>query len=188
MADTSRILTGVKHIYYTPWTNATTAPANLSAHVELLNIVADSTEISQDDPETSSIDCETRDEPIIESVTAGSYKVSMESADINFDILEACFGFTKVDGKYAAAPAAYEAKYMTIEVEMSNTKLILPKVLITSKIDASSLKTNICKGTISGTGYSANVKVGSETNPIMTPFIAVAAGQDGSYPAVVITA
>lgn len=183
--DTSRILTGVKHIYFTPWANATTPPS-LSDHTELLNIIADSTEISQDDPETSSIDCETRDEPIIETVTAGAYTISMDSADINFDILEACFGFTRKGNEYAAAPSAYEAKYMAIEVEMSNTKLLLPKVLITSKIDASSLKTDVCKGTISGTGYSAKVAVGSNA-AIATPFIALAATEGGSFPEAVIT-
>lgn len=187
MADVTRILAGVKHIYFTPWTDASTAPS-LSGHIELRSIIADSTEITQDDPETTSIDSETRDEPIIETVTAGAYSISMDSADINFDILSACFGYTKVDDVYAAAPAAYEAKYMAIEVDMGSTMFLLPKVLITSKIDASSLKTDVCKGTISGTAYTARVAVGSNA-AVETPFIVVAMPRESStYPTITITA
>lgn len=187
MADSAqRILTGVKHVYFTPWvagSDGTLAPST-SNRLELLSLIADSVAISQDDPETNQIDSETRDEPIIESITLGKYTVTMDSADINFDILTACLGFVAVGTDAAAAPAAYIKLYGVIEVEMDNTKLILPKALLSSKIDASSLKTNVCKGTISGTGYSASVTVGSNT-AVNTPFIAVAKGTSG-FPTVTI--
>lgn len=173
-ADSQRILTGVKHIYFTPWTGTggTTAPSSTDRY-ELTNIIADSVAISQDDPETSTIDSETRDEPIIESIKNGNYTVTMDSADINFDILETCLGFSKIGSTTtlaAAAPAAYSKKFVMVEILFDDTALVLPRILLTSKIDASSLKTNVAKGTLSGTAYSAAVTVGSETTAVDTPF------------------
>lgn len=170
---TKKVLTGVKHIYFTPWNESDTALE--TEKLELLNIIADTVAITQDDPETSSIDCETRDEPIIESVTLGAYQITMDSADINYDILETCMGFRKIgagEAVGAAAPAAYVKKYVRVDVEMQDSTFVLPRILLTSKIDASSLKTDVAKGTLSGTAYSVKATVGSN-DPVETPFLVV---------------
>ena len=166
-----KVLTGVKHIYITPWTASDTGLDFTSGALELTNIIADTVAITQDDPETTSIDCETRDEPIIQATTLGDYTVTMDSADIDLDILVKCLGFTKVGTDIAYAPAAYTAKYAEIVVEMSTDKFILPRVQMNSKIDASSLKTGVAKGTIGGSAQSANITVGSGTGTSFdTPF------------------
>lgn len=165
MAKT-KILTGVKHIYFTPYNEDALDSEN---RLELTSIIADTVAISQDDPESSETACETRDEPIIESVTLGKYQVTMDSADISYDILETCMGFEKIgegDGIAALAPASYVKKYVQIEVEMQDATFVAPRVLLTSKIDASSLKTGVAKGTLSGSAYSAKVKVAASSSAL----------------------
>lgn len=165
-----KILTKVKHIYFTPWlADDSGLDTSTGAKLELKNVVADTVAISQDDPETNTIDCETRDEPIIEATTLGKYTLTMDSADIDLDILVKCLGFTKVGTKAAVAPSSYTAKYAYVEIEFDKDKMVLPRILVTSKIDASSLKTDVAKGTISGTGFSAKVTIGSNST-VETPF------------------
>lgn len=171
---TSKILTGAKHIYFYPWDESKGEIDKLKK-LELTNIIADTVEITQEDNSSESVECETRDEPIIESVTLGKYTVTMDSADINFDILETCMGFTKVGTTICAAPTSYVTKYVAVEVEMSSDTFVLPRVLLTSKIDASSLKTGVAKGTLSGTAYSCTVTDASE-HSIDTPFFVMTNG------------
>lgn len=180
MAATQKIFTKVQHIYMTPWDETDSAPSSEpDDKLELLSIIADTVSITQDDVSTDSIDSETRDEPIMESVTLGNYTVAMDSADISYDILEKLFGFSKIGTDPAigaAAPASYVKRYCLVEVEFADGRMILPRVLMTSKIDASSLKTNVAKGTVSGTCYSAKVTVG-ENDAVTTPFLIVDASQ-----------
>ena len=180
MATKTKILTKVQHIYITPWDSADSAPSTEpDDKLELLNVIADTVSLTQEDPSSESIDCETRDEPIMESVTLGRWTITMDSADINYDILEKLLGFTKIGDPTvigAAAPSSYVKKYVMIEIEFADGKFVLPRVLMTSKIDASSLKTSVAKGTISGTAYSARVTVGEE-DPVETPYLVLEASQ-----------
>lgn len=172
MAD-KKILTGVKHIYFTPWNAADTGlDTSAGAKIELTNVIADTVAITQDDNETSSIECETRDEPIIETIKLGKYQVTMDSADINYDLLAKCMGYIKHGNDIVAAPVAYSAKHACIEVEMDNDKFVLPRVLVASKIDASSLKTGVAKGTVTGSGSSCWVSsgTGSSAQSFEAPF------------------
>lgn len=169
------VLSGVTKILFTPYVQGAGGAWSLgSTTYQLDNIIADSVAISQDDPEENSIDCETRDEPIKKTVTNGNYNVEMVSADIQKDILVACFGFT-YDGtnKYVHAPASYKECYAAIEFcfggNSEYASLVCPKVQISSKIDASSLKSETVKGTISGTCMSQEITVSSGTN-YETPF------------------
>lgn len=164
MADSKRLLTGVKAIRFTPWNTTDTAPG--SDTINLIDVIEDTVALTQDDEEKSEIGAETRDEPIIESIKLGKYQITLDSGDINFDILEACAGFTKIGSTSpiaAAAPTSYAKKYVKVEIEMEGTTFLLPRVLLSSKIDASSLKTGIAKGTLSGTAYTASVTIDSQS-------------------------
>ena len=156
------ILGGVKRIVFVPDVDGTKGATGFA----LDDVVADTTSITQDEPETNAIDCETRDEPIYENVTLGSYKFSCESGNIDKDILQNALGF-KVSGEgstlKASAPATYNALWAEVEVQFQNgSSLVLPKIKLSSNIDASSLKTGIVRGIIGGTAYSAVVE-GVET-------------------------
>ena len=157
------ILGGVTRIVFVPWTKAevTGVWSKGTDGFALDDVVADTTSITQDDPETNAVDCETRDEPIYENVTLGSYNFSCESGNIDKDILQNALGY-KISGEgstlKAYAPASYKELWAEIEVQFANgTSLVLPKVKLNSKIDASSLKTGIVRGIIGGTAYSTKV-------------------------------
>lgn len=178
------ILSKVKHIYLYKWDDENTPPASVvidpsttsTTRLELLNVIGDSVAVTQDDPSTESIACETRDENIKDVTTLGNYTVTMDSADISYDILEACLGYTKVGTTAAAAPASYKDNYAVLALVFDDVTLLIPKLQMTSKIDLSSLKTGVGKGTISGNGYSANVKV-AENDAVDTPAIFLDNGQ-----------
>ena len=162
------ILAGVKRIVFVPWVKKEEGGSweKGATGFALDDVVADTTAISQDDPETNAVDCETRDEPIVENVTQGSYQFTCESANIDTDILEKCLGFT-VTGSgstmKAYAPASYKEVWAEIEVQFENGSMVLPKVKMNSKIDASSLKTGVVRGVISGTAYTTNVTDGVDS-------------------------
>ena len=157
------ILGGVTRIVFVPWvkTPETNVWAKGTDGFALDDVVADTTSITQDEPETNAVDCETRDEPIYENVTLGAYNFACESGNVDKDSLQHALGF-KVSGEgstlKAYAPASYKELWAEVEVQFANgTSLVLPKVKLNSNIDASSLKTGIVRGIIGGTAYSTKV-------------------------------
>ena len=158
------ILGGVKRIVFVPYVDGVKGSTGFS----LDDVVADTTSITQDEPETNAVDCETRDEPIYENVTLGSHKFSCESGNIDKDILQYALGY-KVSGEgsslKAYAPSSYSEKWAEVEVQFQNgSSLVLPKIKLSSNIDASSLKTGIVRGIVGGTAYSTVV------DGVETPF------------------
>lgn len=156
------ILGGVERIVFVPYVGGVKGATGFA----LDDVVADTTSISQDEAETNAVDCETRDEPIYENVTLGAYNFSCESANIDKDILEHALGFTVTgDGASlkAYAPSSYSEKWAEVEVQFANgSSLVLPKIKLSSNIDASSLKTGVVRGIIGGTAYTTMVD-GKET-------------------------
>ena len=177
----ANVLTGVKKILFTPLTIDASGNVTEGTAIDLDSIIADTVELTQEDPETNTIDCETSDSPIYETVTLGKYTITMDSADISTTFLENVLKFTNVGNGYAA-PSSYVETYAKIEVQMLNMNLVLPKVSMASKLDASSLKTDVMKGTITGTAYDAKIKVGS-SGPVTTPFVVIS-GSEGTFDAV----
>lgn len=139
------------------------------------NVVADSTSITQDEAERNTVDCETRDEAIDESVTLGSYQFTCNNADWQEQLVVALLGFTK-KGNILAAPSSYVETYAQIEIQFGDAKslegyrgsVVLPRVLLTSAATMESLKTSVGQMTVSGTAYSW--EVGSNENTVLTPF------------------
>lgn len=171
--DTTAIkLGGVTQIILTPYTDGSKGSTSYS----LDNIVADTTSITQEEPTTNTVDCETRDEPIFENITLGRYTFSAESGDIQDIVLTNCFGFVKGASGSLYAPSTYKEIWAEIEVVFGDKgSLVCPKVKMSGNIDASSLKTGMVRGVISGSCYSVSITTettgdGSTTTPITTPF------------------
>lgn len=171
--DTTAIkLGGVTQIILTPYTDGSKGSTSYS----LDNIVADTTSITQEEPTTNTVDCETRDEPIFENITLGRYTFSAESGDIQDIVLTNCFGFVKGASGSLYAPSTYKEIWAEIEVVFGDKgSLVCPKVKMSGNIDASSLKTGMVRGVISGSCYSVSIAAettgaGSTTTPITTPF------------------
>lgn len=171
------IFTKAKEILIAPWTESEgvlTAPT-VSSAIELSSVIADSLTITQEDSETTDIDCETSDEPIYSAVTtAGKYTVELNNASIDDEYLEKVMGWEKV-GTNFVAPMSYAARYIAIQVGFTeNSKyLYLPKVLIAPKLVFESLSTNIAYGTLSGTASSA--KIGSDSSAKEAPIAILSA-------------
>ena len=168
------ILSGVKKVLFTPWVGDT---LDLTGdRYDLQNLVGDTVQITQDDNETSEVPCETRDEPLYEAITLGKYQVSMESGDINPELLHVCMGFAMNAAKTIAyAPSAYSKKYAHIEIQMDGGSFIVPRVLLGPNLNIESLKTGIARGTIAGSAYSVDIAT-TAGKKIAAPFAFVKSG------------
>ena len=168
------IMSGVKKVLFTPWDGDT---LDLTGdRYDLQNLVGDTVTISQDDNETNEVPCETRDEPLYEAVTLGKYQVSMESGDINPELLHACMGYAMNAAKTIAyAPASYTKKYAHIEVQLEGGSFIVPRIQLGPKVNIETLKTGIARGTIAGTAYSVDIAT-TAGKKIMAPFVFVKSG------------
>ena len=166
-------LKGITQILATPYTEGDTLGTTAYS---LDNIVADSTSLTQDDPETTEIDCETRDEPIDTVTTLGSFQFTTTSADVQPDFLTNFLGFTKDSTtNILYAPSAYKDVYAEFRLIFGeNGSLVVPKVKLNSKIEATTLKTGMVQATISGTAFS--VEKNTDSGKIFTPFYAVPKG------------
>lgn len=165
---TAKKLGGVTQILLTPYAAGTKGSTTYS----LDNIVADTTAITQEEATTNAVECETRDEPIFENITLGRYTVAFESGDIQDIILTNCLGFKKdTSNNNLYAPATYKENWAEIEVVFGDAgSLVCPKVKLSGNIDASSLKTGMVRGVISGSCYSVEMTEGDSSAKIMTPF------------------
>lgn len=137
------------------------------------NIVADSTSLTQDDPETNEIACETRDEPVDTVTTLGSYQFTTNSADIQKELLTGVMGFVEdTSTKILYAPASYKDFFAEVRLKFENgDSLVLPKVKLNNKIEATTLKTGLVQAVISGTAFSVEKTING--SPKQTPFYVV---------------
>lgn len=167
-------LKGITQILATPYTEE--GELGTTAY-SLDNIVADSTSLTQDDPETTEIDCETRDEPIDTVTTLGSFQFTTTSADVQPEFLTNFLGFTEDSTTHILyAPSAYKDTFAEFRLVFgTNGSLVIPKVKLNSKIEATTLKTGMVQATISGTAFSVE-KTTTDSGKIFTPFYAVPKG------------
>ena len=166
----------MKKVLFTPWGNAETLNLATATRYDLQHLVGDTVQVTQDDNETNEIPCETRDEPLIETITLGKYAVTMESGDVSPEFCAACLGFAKNSaGSIAYAPDSYTKKYAHIEVQMAEASFILPYVLLSPNMTIESLKTNIARAVVGGTAYSADVSTATGYKRA-TPFFIIKSG------------
>lgn len=140
----------------------------------LEDVVEDTTSMSQDDNETTDIECETSDNPIISVVKSGKYQFAAEVADTQTDLLKALVGFEEdATGKKVYAPAKYTKRYAKVDVVFENADgtlnaYVIPKLQLNSKLLIESLNSNI--GRISLAGTAQNITVTVNGKKVQTPF------------------
>ena len=141
--------------------------------IPLESIVRDSLSITQDDPEETTIDCETSDSPIKSVTKAGAWHIEMTCADLQASILKDLCGYqqcstTGTTGTdYTVAPQTMPQQYVAIEILFGDqASLVCPKVQLTSKLDASSISSETVKVTVSG--VLEDYQIGS--SDVKTPF------------------
>ena len=141
----------------------------------LEDVIEDTTSISQDDNDTTDIECETSDSPIISIVKLGKWQFAAEIGDTQKGLLTALCDFTDDStGKKTIAPSIYRAKYAKIDivqVQPDGTKMeayVLPKVQLNSRLTIESLNSNLARIALAGTAKDISFPVNSET--VRTPF------------------
>ena len=141
----------------------------------LEDVIEDTTSISQDDNDTTDIECETSDSPIISIVKLGKWQFAAEIGDTQKELLAALCDFTDdATEKKTLAPSIYKAKYAKIDVVQvqpnGNTMeaYVLPKVQLNSKLTIESLNSNLARIALAGTAKDIALTVGDKT--VRTPF------------------
>lgn len=155
-----RVFANLKALLFTPWTDESTLGETT---YDLVNVVGDTTSVEQDDNEVNEIAHEFSSEPLYENVNLGKKTFTTEAIDFQKDVLQQLFGWT-IDGENAFAPVNYKPLYCAIEMQFNSTEdiIVFPKVKLNSKAVIASMKTDVSKATISGSCYSAFVKVGGK--------------------------
>ena len=140
----------------------------------LEDVVQDSVSISQDDNETTDIECETSDSPIVSIVKLGKCQVAAEVGDTQADLLVNLCGFTKSsDGKKVYAPSIYEKKHVKFDIVFKKedgtySAFVVPKLQLNAKITIESLNSNLGRIALAGTAQDITITVGEKD--IKTPF------------------
>lgn len=173
-----RVFTNLKAILFTPWTNESTIG---DTTYDLVNIVGDTTSVEQADNNVNEIEHEFSSEPLYENITLGKKSFTCDCIDFQNDVLKNLFGWETTEGGDAFAPITYKDLFCKIEMQFNSTNdiVVLPKVKMNSKVVLSTMKSNVSKGTISGTCYSAYVKAGTKEEE--TDEAIVSATNAGTY-------
>lgn len=131
------------------------------------DVVRDTTSIAQDDNETTDIDCETSDSPIVSIVNLGKWQFAAEVADTQKSLLLALMGFKELSTGEICAPSTYAKKYVTAAVVFLNddgatySAFIMPKLQLNSKLTMESLNSNTARIGLGGTALLAKVGTGA---------------------------
>ena len=176
------IFTNLKYMYVTPWAKKEDGSYELGSDIyDLVNIVGDSTSLEQAENEVNEIEHEFSSEPLYEAVTLGTKSFTTECVDYQNDVLKTLFGWKEVDG-ILAAPSDYEELYCAIELGFNSTDkvVVLPKVKMNSRAVLASMKTDVSRGNITGTAYSAWVKTSAGSGALKTDMFIIAAGEEGN--------
>lgn len=157
-----RVFANLKYLYFTPWTDEYTPG---STTYDLVNIVADSTNVEQAENEINTLDHEFSNEPLYENVNLGDKTFTTECIDFQDTVLKELFGWETDEDGNAYAPNTYQDLYCQVEMGFNSTedRILLPKVKLNSRAVIASMKTDASRGNITGTCYTAYVN-GKETD------------------------
>lgn len=152
----------------TLYTGATAEKVNAPAGDTYIfeEVVRDTTKISQEDNDTTTIENEFSDDPIKEIVKLGKFSLEAEVADVQQDILKN-FGNYKLDAGKLYAPASYKETYAKIAFVFPNgtdtqgkeqyMAFVVPKLQLNSQLLIESTNSNLVRLKLAGTAKSVNI-------------------------------
>lgn len=158
------VFSNMRYLYFTPWVKGEDGKYTLSETTyDLVNIVGDTTSSEQAENEINELPHEFSSEPVHENTNYGRKSFSTDCIDFQNTVLKELFGWTTDEVGNALAPIVYKDLFCKIEMGFNSTEdvLVLPKVKLNSRAVIASMKTDAARGNISGTCYSAWVKVGT---------------------------
>lgn len=174
--DSAKKFIKPKYIVATMFTGSETdETAPLGDVYVLQDVIRDTTTLSPDENESTDIECETSDNPIMSAVTLGSYQFAAEVADTQGDLLKDLCGFEMSGSNTYYAPGAYSPKYAQMAIVMEDynkpgelTAFVCAKVQLNSRMLLESMNSNPARIALAGTGQNITVTVNGNT--IQTPF------------------
>lgn len=175
-----RVFSNLKSMEFTPWTNESTLGTDV---YNVTNIIGDTTSVEQDDPESNEIVSEFTDAPLYENTTLGNKNFTCECIDMQNEVLKGLFGWETDEKGNVYAPAAYKPLYCKIVLAFNTTDdiIVLPKVKMNSKATLASMRTDVSRGTISGTCYTAKVKGAADGPEKITDMAIIAQANAKTY-------
>ena len=160
----------------TLYTGATTETADNPAGDTFIfdEVVRDTTTISQDDNDSTTIENEFSDDPILDIVSLGKFQFAAEVADIQTEILKNFANYTyDLTAKKLFAPAAYQKTYVKIDLVFKNgtgtdgndkyMSICIPKLQLNSRLMVESMNSNIARLNLAGTATSVALTANGKT-------------------------
>lgn len=160
----------------TLYTGATTETADNPAGDTFIfdEVVRDTTTISQDDNDSTTIENEFSDDPILDIVSLGKFQFAAEVADIQTEILKNFANYTyDSTAKKLFAPAAYQKTYVKIDLVFKNgtdtdgsdkyMSICIPKLRLNSRLMVESMNSNIARLNLAGTATSVALTANGKT-------------------------
>ena len=160
----------------TLYTGATTETADNPAGDTFIfdGVVRDTTTISQDDNDSTTIENEFSDDPILDIVSLGKFQFAAEVADIQTEILKNFANYTyDSTAKKLFAPAAYQKTYVKIDLVFKNgtdtdgsdkyMSICIPKLQLNSRLMVESMNSNIARLNLAGTATSVALTANGKT-------------------------
>ena len=160
----------------TLYTGATTETADNPAGDNFIfdEVVRDTTTISQDDNDSTTIENEFSDDPILDIVSLGKFQFAAEVADIQTEILKNFANYTyDSTAKKLFAPAAYQKTYVKIDLVFKNgtdtdgsdkyMSICIPKLQLNSRLMVESMNSNIARLNLAGTATSVALTANGKT-------------------------
>lgn len=155
------------YIIVKPWTSETVLGTDT---YELVNVLRDSTSISQDDNTENNIENELSNTPIAQSIILGNVNFSTTLIDQQDTIMGMLAGWS-IDATSgdSAMMSTYTPVWAQIDLVFkkganSYSAIILPKVQLNTKITVESLSSNATQTVLSGTGMTAAFTIGASTS------------------------
>ena len=175
-----RVFANLKALLFTPWEDESKLGETT---YDLVNIVGDTTSSEQEENEVNEIGHEFSSEPLYENVNLGKKTFTTECIDFQNNVLKALFGWeVDLETGDAFAPLTYAPLYCKIEMQFNSTEdiIVFPKVKLNSRAVIASMKTDVSRANITGTCYSAYVKVGTK-DAVDTDMAVIGAANASSY-------
>ena len=163
-----------EYIVLTLFTGTESDSTPLGTSYILEDVIEDTTSISQDDNNTTDIECETSDSPVVSIVKIGKYQVSAEVGDTQSAILKDLCDFTAdTSSKTVYAPSVYRKTYAKFDVvfktgDNTYSAFVVPKLQLNSKLMIESLNSNLGRVSLAGTAQDVVVTIGEKK--VRTPF------------------
>lgn len=143
---------------------------------DIYAIVGDTIAISQDNSETESVENEFYPVPVIENTTMGKWRFAADCADMQNIVMRQLFSAKTAYGSNGAVegavamPSDFRTIYCCIQILFADEnmpRIVLPKVLLSSGVNITSLRTNIVQNKIMGTPMLTEVAVAETTEQML---------------------